>query len=351
MKILQLATIILLLVSCSERKMSNSKSDKQEGNNRTAKNSTPEIGSPRLVIHGGAGSILPENLNSEERKSYEDKIAEALNAGYMVLKKNGTSSEAVIKAIQILEASPLFNAGVGAVLTNKETISHDASFMDGATNQAGAVAGVNRIKSPILAAYMVRLNSDHVMLSGEGAHQFAHEQELEMVSPDYFITTKRINQLRNIKERQSADFDPDIKDRKLGTVGACALDKFGNIAAGTSTGGMTNKKYGRIGDSPIIGAGTYANNETCAISSTGHGEFFIRNVVAYDIAARMKYMNERLTEASNAVIKELGEKKGTGGVIALDRSGEINMPFNTAGMFRGYVTDTSGVYIKMFSDQ
>lgn len=351
MKILLLVSLLLILSACTGKDTSTTKFDPKEKEADLHNVKQMKYGSPRLVIHGGAGSILPENLDNAQRQAYKDKLTEALNAGYMILNENGTSSEAVIKAIQILEASPLFNAGVGAVLTNTETISHDASFMDGETNQAGAVAGVNKIKSLILAAYMVRLNSDHVMLSGEGAHQFAEEQELELVSPDYFITEKRMNQLHKVKRKKHADIDPYVKDKKIGTVGACALDKFGNIAAGTSTGGMTNKKYGRIGDSPIIGAGSYANNATCAVSSTGHGEFFIRNVVAYDIAARMKYLNESATRASEAVIAELGSKNGTGGVIVLDRSGEINMPFNTAGMFRGYVTDTSGVYVKMFSDQ
>ena len=351
MKLFQLFTIIILLSSCSESNTSDNSQAKELNYQEVPEGKTSNIGTPRIVVHGGAGAILPENLDQEKRKAYQDKLTEALEAGYKILSASGTSSEAVIKVIQVLEASPLFNAGVGAVLTNDESISHDASFMDGATNQAGAVAGVNKIKSPILAAYMVRLNSDHVMLSGEGAHEFAKDQGLEMVSPEYFITEKRLNQLHKVKEQNAEDIDPDVKDKKMGTVGACALDKFGNIAAGTSTGGMTNKKYGRIGDSPIIGSGSYANNQTCAVSSTGHGEFFIRNVVAYDIAARMKYLNESLSEASNAVIEELGSKNGLGGVICLDRSGEINMPFNTSGMFRGYLTDTSGVIVKMFNDQ
>lgn len=350
MKFLLILFFASLLFACTEQsdKINTSENNKEKS---PEKQNSPKVGTPRLVIHGGAGTILRKNMSEEQQKEYENKLNEALIAGYAILNKDGTSGEAVVAAIQVLESSPLFNAGIGAVLTNDETISHDASFMDGATNQAGAVAGINKVKSPILTAYMVKENSKHVMLSGEGAHLFAEEQGLEIVSPDYFIIEKRLEQLRRVKDRNSASIDPYIKDQKMGTVGACALDKYGNLAAGTSTGGMTNKKYGRIGDSPIIGAGTYANNETCAVSSTGHGEFFIRNVVAYDIAARMKYLGEDLNTASKEVIFSLGEKNGTGGVITLDKEGNINMPFNTAGMFRGYISDTSGAVIKMFSGQ
>lgn len=329
--------------STTESDDSHSKTIKQES-------TKAKIGSPRIVIHGGAGRILKENMSNEDIAKYQEKLTEALNAGYEILEQGGKSGEAVIAALQILEASPLFNAGVGAVLTHEGTVSHDASFMDGATNQAGAIAGTNIIKSPILAAYMVQAKSEHVMLSGTGAHKFALEQKLDTVSPAYFITPRRQEQLKKVQTKQ-ANIDPYTQGRKMGTVGAVALDQYGNLAAGTSTGGMTNKKYGRIGDSPIIGAGTYANNATCAVSATGHGEFFIRNVVAYDISARMKYKGEGLKVASEEAIINLGEKHGTGGVIALDRKGNIHMPFNTAGMFRGYQTDSSGVVVKLFGDE
>lgn len=337
---------ILLFTSCDNTSEVNN-SDKLAKKERSK---IHEIGAPRIVIHGGAGRILRKNMSEDDIAAYRAKLTEALNAGYTILKQGGKSGEAVIAALQILEASPLFNAGVGAVLTNEGTVSHDASFMDGATNQAGAIAGTNIIKSPIRAAYMVQAHSDHVMLSGTGAHQFAIDQKLDTVSPEYFITKRRQDQLKKVQARQ-ANIDPYAHGEKMGTVGAVALDQYGNLAAGTSTGGMTNKKYGRIGDSPIIGAGTYANNETCAVSATGHGEFFIRNVVAYDIAARMKYKGESLMVASEEAIINLGEKKGTGGVITLDQEGNINMPFNTAGMFRGYQTDTSGVVVKLFGNE
>ena len=347
-------TIVLcaLLFSCQNIE-TDENSDQLSKQEKDIKNSSTEkkTASPRLVIHGGAGNILKENFTPEKQKAYEDKLSEALRIGYKILNEGGTSTEAVVSTLQVLERSPLFNAGIGAVLTNDETVSHDASIMNGETNQAGAIAGSNQIESPIMAAYMVMNNSDHVLLSGEGAHKFARSQQLSMVTPDHFITEKRLDQLRKVKNRSKADIDPFILDKKMGTVGACALDKFGNLAAGTSTGGMTNKKYGRIGDSPIIGAGTYANNETCAVSSTGHGEFFIRNVVAYDIAARIKYNQQDLVSASNETIDQLGSKNGTGGVICLDKQGNINMPFNTAGMFRGYYTDSSGIVVKLFSDQ
>ncbi len=336
---------VAILMGCQQNEQQ--KSDQ----NTTKKDSlTKREVSPRLVIHGGAGTILRKNISEQRRKAYEEKLSDALRAGYSILHEGGTSSEAVVAAIQILEDSPLFNAGVGAVLTHDETISHDASFMDGATNQAGAVAGIQTVKHPILAAYLVSINSKHVLLSGEGAQQFADEQQLERVEPAYFITDRRLRQLRELQKKKHAALDPFIKDRKYGTVGAVALDKDGNIAAGTSTGGMTNKKYGRIGDSPIIGAGTYANNNTCGVSSTGHGEFFIRNVIAYDVAARMKYQQYNLKKAGDSAIAELDKKGGTGGIIALDTKGAIHMPFNTAGMFRGYYTDTSGIVVKVFGE-
>ena len=298
-----------------------------------------------LVIHGGAGTIKPENMTPELEQAYQQKLAEALTAGYAVLERGGTSLEAVTTAIQIMEDSPLFNAGKGAVFTHEGRNELDASIMDGKTGQAGAVAGVTTIKSPILAAQAVMQQSQHVMLTGTGAEAFAKEKGLEMVDPSYFFDQRRYDQLKRLQDQEKGkkdqgtikDHDMPLENKKFGTVGAVALDKFGNLAAGTSTGGMTNKRWGRVGDAPIIGAGTYANNETCAVSATGHGEFFIRNVVAYDVAARMKYQNVSLQKAAEGVIAHLKTQGGDGGIIAVDRKGNIAMPFNTSGMYRGFI--------------
>jgi len=305
-----------------------------------------------LVIHGGAGTILKKNMTPEQEQAYTEKMEEALLAGYAVLENGGTSLEAVTTTIQILENSPLFNAGIGAVFTNEGKNELDASIMDGKTGNAGAVAGVTTIKSPILAALAVMENSPHVLLSREGAETFAKEQGLAMVSPDYFYNERRFNQLQKIKERENdGGYLYKNPDDKFGTVGAVALDQYGNLAAGTSTGGMTNKRYGRVGDSPIIGAGTYANNKTCAVSSTGHGEYFIRYVVAYDIAALMEYQNLTVKEAAGKVVMEkLVEVGGGGGVIALDREGNFAMPFNTEGMYRGYINESGKPQIFIYKE-
>lgn len=333
---------LIILGGCSETD-TKSRTDTVEIN----ESSQRKVGTPRIVIHGGAGNIVRENMSAEMIAKYQEKLKEALDIGYAILDNGVSSADAVIQAIQCLEESPLFNAGVGAVLTNKGTVSHDASFMNGETKEAGAIAGSSIIKSPIMAAYLVQEKSKHVFLAGEGAHEFALFNEMETVSPSYFITDRRKDQLSKVKNK-NASIDPFMNGHKTGTVGAVALDINGNICAGTSTGGMTNKRFGRIGDSPIIGAGTYADNQTCGVSATGHGEFFIRHVVAYDIAARMKYNNQSAIAASNEVIQELENINGYGGVIVLDQSGVINMPFNTAGMFRGYKTDTSGAVVKLF---
>jgi beta-aspartyl-peptidase (threonine type) len=349
-----LATTALILFSCTSKQ-----------NDITATPNDPEKVEPNkqivptLVIHGGAGTIKKENMSPELEKEYNTKLEEALNTGYKILEEGGSSSDAVIAAIQIMESSPLFNAGIGAVYTHDETIEHDASFMDGATKNAGAVAGVSRIKSPIGAAFEVMNGSVHVMMSGKGAEMFAEQQGLEMVDPSYFYNEKRHQQLLRIKEKEKAALDVDTKsaqsdpyanDYKFGTVGAVALDKNGNLAAGTSTGGMTNKRFGRIGDSPIIGAGTYADNKTCAVSSTGHGEYFIRNVVAYDISARMKYKGSSLEDAASNTIEALGAIEGTGGVICLDAQGNIALPFNTAGMYRGWINQTGQPNVMMYKN-
>lgn len=314
-----------------------------------------EVSSPEkitLVIHGGAGTIERHSMTPEMEKSYRGKLEEALRVGYSVLDSGGTSIEAVIATIKILEDSPLFNAGKGAVYTNEETVELDAAIMDGKDRNAGAVASIKTVKNPIEAAWEVMVNSNHVMLAGKGAESFARERGLPVVEPTYFFNQKRLDQLKKIKENQKGYMAPDIYDRKFGTVGAVALDRFGNIAAGTSTGGMSNKKWGRIGDSPIIGAGTYAENETCGVSATGHGEFFIRYQVAYDIAALMKYKGLSLSDAANEVIMNtLVKAKGDGGVVALDKDGNIAMPFNTSGMYRGFIKYKQEPKVLIYKDE
>ena len=314
-----------------------------------------------IIIHGGAGTILRGNLSKKKEKAYRDKLEEAIRTGYTILKNGGTSQLAVVKTIQIMEASPLFNAGKGAVFTHEETNELDASFMDGETLNAGAVAGVKNVKSPIELAVKIMTDSEHVMLSGEGASIFAKEKGLEMVDPAYFYTERRFKSLQRIKNRskteldnddkKAAFYDSDIKNAKFGTVGCVALDKHGNIAAGTSTGGMTNKRWGRIGDAPIIGSGTYANNKTCGVSSTGWGEYFIRSQVAYDISAQMEYQKKTLKEATKDVIQnKLTKLGGTGGVVALDNKGNMSFEFNTAGMYRASMNDAGELVLKIYKE-
>ena len=311
-----------------------------------------------IAVHGGAGTILPGMMTEETEAEYREKLAEALRSGYAVLQDGGSSIDAVVAAVQVLEESPLFNAGRGAVLTSEETAELDASIMEGEGRMAGAVAGIKHVRSPIELARRVMESSPHVMMAGTGAEVFAREQGLEMVDNDYFITDRRLEQLRRMQSSEPTsrlDRDPSaapLADAdKHGTVGAVALDRFGNLAAATSTGGMSNKKFGRIGDSPIIGAGTYADNATCAVSATGHGEYFIRGVVAYDIAAMMRYGGLALSEAANAVIHgRLTDMGGEGGVIAIDAAGNISMPFNTAGMYRGYIDSSGELRVDIYRD-
>lgn len=314
-----------------------------------------------IAIHGGAGVILKKNMSPEMEKAYYDKLNESLDAGYNILKNGGSSMDAVIAAIMIMEDSPLFNAGKGAVFTNEGTNELDASIMYGKTLEAGAVASVKTVKNPILAAKAVMENSKHVLLSGNGADEFAKKCGLEIVDPSYFRVENRWKQWQQIKKNDDIELDhsdttglaePDkFNEKKFGTVGAVALDIHGNISAGTSTGGMTNKKYGRVGDSPIIGAGTYANNKTCAVSATGHGEYFIRSVVAYDISALMEYKGYPLQQAADEVVmQKLASIKGDGGVIAIDNKGNIAMPFNTDGMYRGYIDKEGQKAIKFYKD-
>lgn len=299
-----------------------------------------------IVIHGGAGKINPDDFTAEKEKACRETLSRALETGGNILEKGGSSLDAVEAAIRILEDSPLFNAGKGAVFNADGKNEMDAAIMDGKNLKAGAVANVTTIKNPISAARKVIENSPHVMLIKEGAEKFAAEQNLEIVDPSYFFTQERWDALQKARQRE-LEQKPD-ETKKSGTVGAVALDRSGNLAAGTSTGGMTNKKYGRVGDSPIIGAGTYANNATCGVSATGHGEYFITNVVAYDISARMQYLGESLDSAANYVVNsKLKSQNASGGLVAMDKNGNISMPFNSAGMFRGFLKagEKSQVYI------
>ncbi len=317
-----------------------------------------------LVIHGGAGTITREAMTPEREAEIRAALQQALEAGYTELSAGGSSMDAIIKAINVMEDAPQFNAGRGAVLNHEGVVELDASIMDGATLQAGAIAGASTldggIRYPILAARAVMEQSPHVMLSGAGAEAFAKSQGLEFIEMDWFITDFRYEQWQDMQPAQLT------QDQKLiqypmftqdltpwySTVGAVALDQMGNLAAGTSTGGMTNKRFGRIGDSPIIGAGTYADNESCAVSATGHGEFFIRYVVAYDICARMRYQGVSLTQAADAVVHDvLAKAGGDGGVIAMDRTGQIAMPFNTEGMYRASIDVDGQMTIAIYGDE
>jgi len=306
-----------------------------------------------IVLHGGAGTIVKENLTPEKEAGINKAMDEALEKGKAVLEADGIAMDAIEQVIMHLENSPHFNAGKGAVFTHEGKHELDASMMDGKTMKAGAVGGITGFKNPILAARAVMENSPHVMLSGEGANTFCKEQELEEVDAKYYYTERRWKSLQNVlnkeKDKMGAIFEN--QDHKFGTVGCAVLDKHGNLAAGTSTGGMTNKRWGRIGDAPIIGAGTYANNNTCAISATGHGEYFIRYAVTHDISARMEHGGASFKDAANAVVNDVLVKAGgSGGVIGVDRDGNVAMPFNTKGMYRAYLKSTGEKYIGMYKD-
>ncbi len=308
-----------------------------------------------LVIHGGAGVISRTKMTAERESQYREALERALRAGAAEIEKGGRSLDAVEAAIKVMEDSPLFNAGKGAVFTHEGRNELDAAIMEGAEKRAGAVAGVTRIKNPIAAARAVMERSPHVLLVGEGADRFAISQKLEEVNPVYFWTPERWKALQEALEREGRETRQRTSslpppDRRFGTVGAVALDRHGNLAAGTSTGGMTNKRYGRVGDSPIIGAGTFADNATCAVSGTGHGEIFIRFSVAHEISALMKYGKRTVQEAAREVLKGLPpEDGGVGGVIALDAAGNAALEFDTEGMYRGTITADGTIAIAIYA--
>ena len=345
-KLLLLLISIFFLVSCQQ--------------NQTKKNNlqqTKKSNTFAIVIHGGAGGIKKEYFTNEQQEAYTNKLTEALDAGYAILEKGGIPLDAIQASINVMENSPLFNAGKGAVYNSEGNQEMDASIMDGKTLNSGAVAGVNHIKNPILAARIVMDSSKHVMLSGKGAELMVEKYGIEMVDSSYFFTQKRLNQLRKIQGKEKTQLDHTafllkhelIDDHKYGTVGAVAIDKYGNIAAGTSTGGMTNKKYGRIGDSPIIGAGTYANNLTCGISSTGTGEYFIRTVAAHEVSNLIQYKGVTPKEALHEVLfNQIGKLGGEGGMILIDKNGDVYWDFNSSGMFRAYKKSNGERKIEMF---
>jgi len=322
--------------------------------------STKNAGKYVLVIHGGAGTILKSNMTPEKEKLYKQGLQNALDAGNDILKKGGSALDAVEATIKILEDDSLFNAGKGAVFTNEGKNELDASIMDGKTLKAGAVAGVTNIKNPITAARAVMDKSEHVMMAGKGAEEFAAMNGCETVNPSYFFTTQRWLDLQEAKKEDSLKAlhkdsttgllkQPDNHDYKYGTVGAVALDMDGNLAAATSTGGMTDKRYGRVGDSPIIGAGTYADNNTCAISCTGWGEYYIRLVMAKTISDKMQFAHESLKDAADEMIlKKLPALGGDGGLIAVDKNGNFVMSFDTDGMYRGYVKSSGESKIEIY---
>jgi L-asparaginase / beta-aspartyl-peptidase len=311
-----------------------------------------------LAIHGGAGTILKQDMTPELENAYREALNHSLAQGYKVLENKGTALQAVEEAIISLEDNPLFNAGRGSVFTKKGVNEMDAAIMNGQTLEAGAVAGVRNIKNPIVLARHTMLHSGHVFLAGKGANDFAIKQGIAMESDDYFFTQHRYDQWVQLRDSEYYQLDHSsdrlvglLKDKKFGTVGAVACDEFGNVAAGTSTGGMTNKRFSRIGDSPVIGAGTYANNNTCAISCTGHGEPFIRAVVAHDISAHIDYKGFTLQQAcEEVVLKKLPLIQGDGGVIGVDAKGNFSLVFNSAGMYRAVKSSNGTNFTAIYGD-
>jgi L-asparaginase / beta-aspartyl-peptidase len=334
----------------------------------TASNSKNESGrrsaSLGFVIHGGAGTITKQSMTRALEESYHEKMREALLAGYQILKDGGRGLDAIEAALRLMEDSPLFNAGKGAVLTSVGTVELDASIMDGSNLKAGAVASLKHIKNPISLARMVMEKSPHVMMAGAGAEDFAKQHGVEMVPNEYFIIERRQKELQKKREdeqkkkesrldgepRPEATAAATVEPEKYGTVGAVALDRGGNLSAGTSTGGMSNKRFGRVGDSPIIGAGTYATNGSCAVSCTGDGEYFIRACVAHNISALMEYRGLSLKDATQAALDKAEKIGGKGGLIAIDRNGQISMPFNTAGMYRGSIGADGKPFTAIYKD-
>nr|WP_321234772.1 isoaspartyl peptidase/L-asparaginase [uncultured Psychroserpens sp.] len=350
--------VLLSICFCCTESVKTSSNQSENTSADTSENDMQTKAEFAIIIHGGAGTILKKNMTPEKELAYKAKLEEAIRVGYEILKNGGTSLDAVQKTINVMEDSPLFNAGKGAVFTNAETNELDASIMDGKTLNAGASAGTITVRNPINLARIIMDKSPHVMMAGVGADTYAKEQGLSIVEPSYFYTEHRFNALKRAMEREQIEldhddkqafYDPEIKDSKFGTVGCAALDKNGNLAAGTSTGGMTNKRYGRVGDAPIIGAGTYANNNSCAVSSTGWGEYFIRSMVAHDISALMQYKGLTLQEAAREVIHtKVPALGGDGGIVAVDKNGIMVAEFNTAGMYRATMNDkgelTIGIY-------
>ena len=322
-----------------------------------------------IAIHGGSGTIPRNSMTPEREGEYRATLTQSLKAGQAVLSRGGTSLDAVVAAISVMEDSPLFNAGKGAVFTSEGKNEMDASIMDGATTKAGAVAGVRRVKHPILAARAVMEKSRHVLFAGEGADAFAQAQGIETVPESYFYTDFRWQQLQQAKQRDQIQLDhtptpqppttgsvPErrsmlVEDMKFGTVGAVAVDARGNLAAATSTGGLTNKMPGRIGDSPLIGAGTYAENGVVAVSATGSGEMFMRTLASYDIAARMRYAREPAQKAAEATLERVRKIDGSGGVVFVDGAGEPGFAFTTEGMYRGYAKGTAEPVVKIYKDE
>lgn len=308
-----------------------------------------------LVIHGGAGTILKKNMDPDVEKSIRADLTASLEAGQKILASGGTSMDAVIASVMVLENSPHFNAGRGAVFTAEGRNELDAAIMDGSDLNAGTITGVTRVKNPITLARAVMENSRHVMFAGDGAEQFAKEQDIEFVEPEYFRVERRWQQYLKFKEKTRKDTSAIYKKNpefKLGTVGAVAIDSKGNISAGTSTGGMTGKMYGRVGDVPIIGAGTYANNASCGVSATGHGEFFIRATVARSICALMEYGGLSLKKAAEQIVmKQLVEMQGDGGIIAVDKDANMALIFNSKGMYRGSVSENQALTVAIYKEE
>ncbi|HEV2914451.1 MAG TPA: isoaspartyl peptidase/L-asparaginase [Pyrinomonadaceae bacterium] len=337
---------------------------------QTARVNRPATQPFGFAIHGGAGTILKSEMSAELEEAYRAKLREAVLAGYEIVRNGGSGLNAVETAIRMLEDSPLFNAGKGSVMTSAKTFELDASIMDGKTLKAGAVAGLKHIRNPISLARLVMEGSSHVLLAGDGAEAFAKEKGIDLVPQEYFFTDRRLKELEREKEKERKKKTTPAAaapaqatrttreagatvpgERKYGTVGAVALDKEGNLAAGTSTGGKTNKRVGRVGDSPIIGAGNYANNRTCAVSGTGEGEYFIRLLVAYDISALMEYKGMSVQEAVRTVVMDkLKQLGGEGGVIAIDKNGNVAMSFNTPGMYRAYVDADGKAVVEIYKE-